>query len=212
VNSTIVTTPMNTLLLHNLIEWAEYEENLAADTQARLRIQPATSGPWAGWGHWFQGAWAMTTPDAAADTVHLDPELARELRNGACQTSYCMAGQTVVQAGYRIMYNDDRRDLLHADMCVLTEPNGRFDAKGRPLHDDVPGTAKTIEGAAQAILGLTDSECEEFFNGDNTVDHLKAMADDFLEHRGLARAYETVSSGYYEDTDEEVLYSFERND
>lgn len=203
-------TPLNTLLLHNLIEWAEYEENLEANTTARLRIQPAAEGPWAGWGHWNQGAWAITSATVADETRQIDPELAREVRNGACETAYCMAGQTVVQAGYRLVYNDDHRGLLRADMCVLTQPNGRFDAKGRPLHDDVPGTAKSIEGAAQAILGLTDTECEELFNGDNTVDQLKAMADDFLENRGLARSYGTVSAGYYEETDEETLYSFER--
>lgn len=170
---------LNTLLLVDLIRWAERDEEI----DHKL------------WGTWDQGSWgwAVTKEDA------------KELRNGSCKTAYCMAGQAAHQAGYRLEFND--ADTVHRNMwmhdgthidarvatastCVPQYDTGRKNSHGHAIWADVPdGEQRQISHVGQEALGLTGMEASHFFEGDNTLDKLKMMANWFCANRNMPPLY-----------------------
>lgn len=201
---------MNVEAIRLLIEWAE------ADEEMRQRR-------FAGWGNWDQGHWSLVTTDSAnvARLAHVDESQAVEIvddlrKNGACGTAYCMAGQTVVQAGYDLVFENsplfryDGAWGVNADVCEPVEHNGQFNQLGLPVFVAV-GSEEPICDVAEKILGLTSDEADRFFNGENTIDRLKVLANTFCAERGnMVQMYPTHGTyddpGTYDDFDDTEDY------
>lgn len=191
---------LNLSALTTLINWAEGDEALAQR-----------------FGTWDQGVWSQVLlgdPTLAVDNTLEAEQMAREkymdgvtqdtvfeeTRNGVCQTAYCMAGQTVVQAGYRLIYTiDDASDAddgtglgahatLSTDVCVKQEWTGRFDGKGKPIFRDT-GERMPISDAAAEVLGLDWREQAVLFDGSNEIDDLKYFVNAFCRRRGMEEPY-----------------------
>lgn len=170
-------------MIFKLIKWAEQDEKFLNE--------------FATWGKWNQGLWG------AADENFLrnmfgdpeDPEAMKVVRNGECQTAFCMAGQAAVQTGHRLIFNDTT-DIHNAESssyiaavsaaeCVPQEPVGR-DEKGRVIYRDVEGESpRYISDVAREALGLEYEEADRFFNGDNGITDLKEYANWFCNRRNL---------------------------
>ena len=196
---TITSLPtLNATLLFDLIRWAEHDDTIDKS-----------------WGTWDQSSWGWVKATALTDGQ------VKEARNGACQTAYCMAGQAAHQAGYRLLYNEgDRitRDIemfdghhfdglsITASECVQQRPTDRRTPRGAVIWEDVPGaTEEQISTVGAEVLGLTDEEAERFFEGDNDLPELRAMANRFCDDRGLPLLfpYDPTWSGEYEYDDED---------
>lgn len=154
---------LNLDLLVQIIDWAEQSE--------QGYVKP-------GWGTWYQDEWGMAN---SADPV--------TLRNDLCQTAYCVAGQAAHQGGYRLIIIEDlmTRPMYSATSCVLTEPTGKLDSKGREIYADV-GRPRSIPAVGAEVLGLCDCE-EDLFEGDNDLEDLKAMTNGLAASRGLPLPY-----------------------
>lgn len=177
-------------MIFKLIKWAEQDEKFLAD--------------FADWGRWNQGVWGGLARDQAADILGLEVPFFRltdqqmqELRNGHCQTAYCMAGQTVAQHGYRLIYDGGAETLLDGttetvvvtgSSCIKQEQVGTRTVAGReiPTYRDVPGARpERISYLAAKLLGLTDDEADMFFSGSNGLDTLRKYANYFCHERNL---------------------------
>lgn len=144
--------------------------------------QKALDKVFEGWGDWNQHLWA------------------KELRNGVCKTSYCLAGQAVVQGGYGLLYTemDSWRDAdgktwreFSADLCApMIE---QTDEHGKPVRDSkgkrimVPDHTRSvyISTAAQRILGIYETEADRLFNGDNNLADVVRIAIDIAASRDV---------------------------
>ena len=75
-----------------------------------------------------------------------------------------MAGQTALQAGYRLNYpgfNIQHEVEVHAETCIPTRPTGALDDRGFPIYEDVPGAhPEGIREVGQRTLGLTEEEAK----------------------------------------------------
>jgi hypothetical protein len=169
---------LNLPALNTLIEWAEGDERLAAR-----------------FGTWDQGQWAqaMLHPgvEYSGDTIDT-VKVTEETRNGVCETAYCMAGQTVVQAGYRLIYQHygyggDGQPEFNTSDCIKQEYIGR-DATGKPQFRDT-GEVMAISVAAARILGLDYDESNCLFDGDNEIEDLKHLINSMCERRNLPEPY-----------------------
>jgi hypothetical protein len=114
-----------------------------------------------------------------------------------------MAGQAVVQNGYRILYEndgaiqnppagDDGGDAhlsgmwLAASRCIKQQPTGTYDNRGRMIYEDVPGAQyEYIENVGQEVLGLTDDEADWFFESGNDISRLKGLVNGIATIRNL---------------------------
>lgn len=155
---------VDAVLLYDLICWAEAD--------AHDLVYPK----YRGWGTYDQGSWSVT------DQPDLTDEERQELRNGACRTSYCIAGQAVNQADFRIVY----RGRSTAELCIQQEETGRTTRLGRPILRDVPGARERhIDLVAREVIGLTEEEGDALFSGGNDIDNLKRYANTFMLARAL---------------------------
>lgn len=187
---TTTATELDVSLLYDLLRWAALEDAYTADPR------------FATWGQWDQGTWArldmsgLSTDERAELIAAINQERHVSLgRNGVCRTAYCMAGQTVAQANYRLVYNVDpqnpgvQRQLI-ADLCIAEEATGEKDEKGRTIYRDVPGAQqREVREVGAEVLGLDDYEAALFFDGDNDLDKLQRMANLFCHARGLPLLY-----------------------
>lgn len=188
---------LNVEAIRILISWAEQDVNLL---QKYRSLGNQT---------WDQGTWGtLHVPEAAIpqgsiETDEDDDEMVRDedrvdvvdraMLNGACQTAFCMAGQTVVQAGHRMIYDDLSYNgggyfSSTAENCVRREWTGQYDERGWPIFEDI-GEVGYISNKAGQILGLDDQRQDEFFNGSNTVGNLKWYANRFCDEDGLEPMY-----------------------
>lgn len=177
---------LNATLLFDLVRWAEMDEQDIQFTEAKFR----------NWGHWYQGHWAQT------EMPELTEEERQALRNGACQTSYCIAGQAVHQGGYRLDYESDgyANNVVQQRMTDLRTP------RGVPIWEDVPGAQRQdIAEVAQELLGLTSDEAGNLFGGDNEVGHLKQYANLFALARRLPPLFADADI-YRIERDESIDY------
>lgn len=183
---------LNLPAIRLLIEWAEGDEALAAY-----------------FGTWDQQVWnEIKVSMSALQEAGLDGEdepvteefVAEATRNGVCNTAYCMAGQAVVQAGYRLAYTSDDEgstspalgayEVLSADYCERRVLLG-YDANGRPRWEET-GERVYIANAGARILGLDSDEQGSFFDGDNGIEDLKFFVNKMCERRGLPLEYPGV--------------------
>lgn len=184
---------LNLPAIRLLIEWAEGDEALAAH-----------------FGTWNQQVWnEIKVSFSAMREAGLDGEdepvteefVAEASRNGVCNTAYCMAGQAVVQAGYRLDYTSDKQgstspalgayEVLSADYCERRVLLG-YDVNGRPRWEET-GESVLIANAGARILGLDSDEQGSFFDGDNEINDLKFFVNKMCQRRGLPDEYPEVT-------------------
>lgn len=150
---------LNITLLRDLVTWAYQDE------------EAVQSPDFAAWGHWDQNLWAQ------------------EIRNGVCQTAYCIAGQAVVQAGFGLLLDeqyeveDGQPREFRASTCAPKRFAG-LDDQGREVYINDTTHERGIPAVAREVLGFTHSEGEVMFAGDNTIEQLVAMARIFAAKRG----------------------------
>lgn len=193
-------TKLNLDLLVEMIDWAGESVKaygMADDLPER----------YAGWGTWYQGQWSTIKADELPiDLLHAtsailnassfgdDDELdglkswreVIEKAKNACGTAQCIAGETVIQAGYRMVYT---RQLI-ATTCVARVPTDEVDSKGNTIWKDVPGAKpQPIDETAQELLGLTDGQASSLFHGTNTLSNLRVLANRFAREAGLPEPY-----------------------
>lgn len=101
---------------------------------------------------------------------------AREVRNGVCKTSCCLAGAAVSESGYVLVIErehnananwSDPNDIW-ADYCAPAIPDGT-DKDGKPKYTYNPDQMVRIERTAQEVLGIDLQEAEALFEGDNNL-------------------------------------------
>lgn len=140
-----------------------------------------------GWGSWEQHSWV------------------REVRNGVCQTSFCIAGQTVVQNGYIPVLEDcgieaGGHKVRYAEMCAPAVHSGLIDTKtNEPIlvPNDDPDTYYSIESLASDQLGLSHYRDEHIlFDGDNDLYGLVSAAVYFAARRGQTLALDEATKAY----------------
>lgn len=130
-----------------------------------------------GWGEWDQTVWG------------------KSVTNGVCKSSFCMAGQAVVQAGYGLQYykNGDQDyipetgewiDALVAYDCAPKVPVGT-DERGNVKYELLTDRLEPISTVARRVLGFTEDEGYEFFDSDNSYLDLVTMANSYASRRGL---------------------------
>lgn len=169
---------LNVELLADVVTWAVADEKAINDLKAK----------YPDWGDWNQSTWAT------------------EVRNGVCQTSYCIAGQAVVQVGYGLVlprvddleslercgydfegYDEDyiKRCLsqVNANTCAPKVFAG-LDDKGRPKYRLDYDHEVAIPNAARNALGLTDFEGSALFEGDNSIESVVTIAFMIARARG----------------------------
>lgn len=174
------------------------------------------------WGVWDQGSWASINvspvladllegidrdDDGQAlgddhDKMHTIVESV--IRTNLCGSAYCMAGQAVSQAGFRIIVDDlvygsgDVGSTEFAEQCVREEYTGRRDEKGLPIFEDV-GSREPIYVTARQVLGLEDYEADRFFDGNNTIEVIRGLVNHFCDSRGLPVPYRVETTEVYEE-------------
>lgn len=198
--------PVRLDLLLDLVDWAERDDEDLAKFM--------------NWGHWEQGSWSTFRAKQAdldvpipygwsdpliqdfygrpdAEVSEQDAVIRQELLRGICGTSFCMAGQVALQAGYRMIYagrtNVSTIAMASADNCIFTEETDAKDAKGFPVLRDV-GQVSSIGIVGQRVLGLDAVEANALFDGDNSIETIKRVVNYICENRGLPRAYPTFGS------------------
>lgn len=186
---------LNLPALQTLVSWAEGDEALAAK-----------------FGTWDQGHWAKALLGEGWGNEVNESTVFEETRNGVCQSAYCMAGQTVVQAGYRLIYqtygeHEDGKDVYSTTDCVKQEYLGRG-PDGRPRFRDT-GQVQSISSAAREVLGLDWREADYLFDGDNGIPDLKALINAMCVRRGLPVEYDEyeINPGEFQDDTDEYLHS-----
>lgn len=190
--TTTTTLPeLDVEMIFKLIKWAEQDEKFLQQFR--------------GWGTWNQGIWGGVPQRQAEQILGVDDldyrtltaEEQQEIRNGACETAYCMAGQTVAQHNYRLIYDGgeevrwhgESMEALTATSCIKQEQVGtRTLPNGRevPVMRDMPGAGpEPISYTARTLLGLTDFEQDRFFSGSNGLEDLRELANGMCHRRGL---------------------------
>lgn len=192
--------PVALELLLNIVRWAEQDHLAESD--------PA----FAGWGKWEQGSWAALNLDGAiegdlkviADRYNAageDDDIEQEAvtfvqsaaRANLCGSAFCMAGQTVYQAGFRMILDDSPvsavGDEVYADNCIAEYDTGLRTEKGMAIWRDRPEAQPVpIDHAAREILGLTSEETV-LFEGDNDITKIKSIVNWICQHRSLPLPY-----------------------
>lgn len=187
----------------DLIAWAER-------TQSRIDAWKAPSGTW------DQGSWAQVSLDAGSDEVRAieqaapgaarSDEMSKAMRNGVCETAFCMAGETVWQNEYRIVLDTDSVDAQwgmqrSASQCIKERPTGRKDERGFEIWEIVPGAEEeSIYDVGARLLGLDeDEEAGPFFDGDNSVEDLREKANWIAERNNLPLPYPNDPIWHHDD-------------
>lgn len=177
--------------LVKMIEWAEYTENFGAT-------------------HWWdQSSWGQLRVDDWAlehELVALfeqnknvfDRRVQDLVRNDGCGSTGCIAGHTVHDAGYRMIFNSD----FEAFECILQVPTHDVDEKGGVFWKDAPDAEpESIPVVAATLLGLAEFEAAILFHADNSIERLKGWTNVFARARGLSEPYPDVVIEDREDTE-----------
>jgi hypothetical protein len=126
-----------------------------------------------------------------------------------------MAGQTVVQAGYRLIYtttggHEGGKTEYATTDCRKQEFIGRG-PDGRPRFRDT-GQVQSISSAAREVLGLDWREADYLFDGDNRIDDLKALINAMCVRRGMPEVYFDVNEYDFEEDTPEYLSALRERD
>lgn len=160
----------------NTYEYPALNVTLLRDLLTWAKQDKDTLDRFLGWGEWEQEVWG------------------RQIVNGVCKSSYCMAGQAAVQAGYGLIYDqndevwdEDEQEWRNCKVAWNAAPLRLVgtDAKGRPMYEPLREHAMSVREVGQKVLGLTDFEQDEFFEAGNAYHDLVALANQFAANRGL---------------------------
>jgi hypothetical protein len=119
----------------------------------------------------------------------------RQVTNGVCQTSYCIAGQAVVQVGYGLEYEEEFNDeeghtVWSATFCAPQVVVG-VDENGKLKYELINEAMEPIEDVGRKVLGLTPWEASQLFYAGNDLAQVARYANQYAEARGLPPVYET---------------------
>lgn len=166
----------NKELLRNLVTWAAQDHE---DLTVLSHMFPD-------WGHWQQTVWAV------------------EVRNGTCQTAYCIAGQACMQAGWKFDFSGTQEsdgETLASDFQSLTfDPrqdyvwaNGDYVYPVKEVVGEdgkvtqVPDTeqrGRWARDVATEVLGIHVWEASMLFDGDNSIEQVVAMGEIIAQQHG----------------------------
>ncbi len=132
---------LNLPLLTNLITWAWYDAHADRDMLAEF---------FADWGSWNQDVWA-SVPKPEDDT--LDPS--DPMFGSMCGSSYCIAGQAVAQAGYKMVLSEGYGSYTATSAVPVVFDH--LNDLGRPVYREV-GEPEDVPVIAARVLGLTEGE------------------------------------------------------
>lgn len=129
------------------------------------------------------------------------------IKNGVCQTAFCLAGQTAVDAGYTFFVekydwadlSDNRRyatpgqlvptDMVHELGLTFVKGSGKTfaHAKTEAISDEVAYGGKTLSAMEIATeeLGIEDWEASRLFSGGNDVEDIRYYINMIFENHGL---------------------------
>lgn len=149
--------PLNLSLLVKQLDWAEISDKWYQQDGEDIVLTPEEQQVIDDWGLWDQGTWARSQEDV-----------------DFCGSSYCQAGQAILQAGYVPNWVDNsyHLNMRHAQKCTAPD-----------------GTIRDIEDAAMEVLGLSTAEAGHYFSGDNDLGNLKDWVNVFAYRRGMALPY-----------------------
>lgn len=164
---------LNIDLLSDVVLWAAQDAALLGEIEVGATPEEldALRKQYADWGSWNQGVWG------------------EEIRNGACQTAFCLAGQAVVQVGMSLVFNrgewtnDEGKKVAQADYCAPSVFVGLTPA-GKPKYEADVTRQVYIKDAARDALGLMSGEAEALFGGDNTIGIIVHVAQVAAKARG----------------------------
>ena len=127
---------------------------------------------------WFQGGWMheVNVRDPLVNRQYGLETAEKVVDKNFCGTACCVAGyvawEYVVPNGRHALSNSVRKPFVTPD-------GTRIDPCANEERD-----YRHVAFAAQAILGITDSEANVLFTGSNSADEIKFYLNAFLEVRG----------------------------
>jgi hypothetical protein len=110
--------------------------------------------------------WAEAEAAKTDGTCQWDQGSWMERREGACGTSYCIAGYTVAVAGHEV----GAVASLCPDGCCATLT--------------VNGEAASWTATGASLLGLPEGDAHRLFNADNTIDVVRDIAEEIAARAG----------------------------
>lgn len=166
--STIDLPALNVPLLKSLVTWAAADQAHLDDLAARFKEE--------GWGHWDQERWA------------------KEVRNGHCQTAYCIAGQAAAQVGYAPVFDAvalpylsevENGDVYITGTCAPRRFAG-LGPTGMPVYEpNTDAGTRQISDVGREAIGLSYDEANALFEGSNSLQDILAMALMFARVRNV---------------------------
>jgi hypothetical protein len=106
--------------------------------------------------HWYQGSWARRNIDAAVQNRD-DPY---------CNTAMCIAGKVAFDAGWKLVFEADSTEVMDDGVTYEFAFNATKD-----------GEIKSISTVGQIELGLTDGEADRLFDGNNSAEDIRYVAE-----------------------------------
>jgi hypothetical protein len=157
---------LNVALLEECLKWAEF----SAGTEGN----PA----------WYQASWVSNIlgGDQRDSTFEFGRRIgAAQFEENYCGTAYCMAGYALQQTGNLVTV---QMPHLIDGVANTQEPKNEIvNERGECL--SMAGRRLDWNSAGGHVLGLSYREAHAFFDGDNTLEKLKAFAAAFAERRGV---------------------------
>lgn len=127
------------------------------------------------WNQNWWTKWWMSTPKGYWNEYE-ERHTANSQEENFCGTSFCMAGYALFQTGNLVRSTDH-----------LGEYRPVSEIQGYNGETVVVSSDESLidwSSAGAAVLGLTEDEAREFFDGDNTLHRLENLAQDFADARG----------------------------
>ena len=135
--------------------------------------------------------------------THKQSEWGEVMKNGECQTAYCLAGQTAVVEGYAFLADAGFKSGYTTSSSVVPVSEvkrlglefvpgtrkGWVRMKGADeyssIPDDVWDASRTPSDVAQDALGLDEVQAVTLFRGSNDVHDIKEIIEGFFRDAGL---------------------------
>lgn len=136
---------------------------------------------------------------------HNQGDWGKVIKNGVCQTAFCLAGQTAVLAGYTFLLGHDELDNtyagypaeatsgtmipkadVHSYGLKFVGGSGRTFARPPSYAVNVPyDQGRHASDIAQEELGLDEVEASRLFAGHNDVDRIRHIINDIFADHGV---------------------------
>lgn len=96
---------------------------------------------------WYQGDWCVNVTDIDAEFYDEHDEL--YVKSETCGTAYCIAGYATIAS----LTGDQRLDVANQRVIDISNPDYE----------------KDVEGFGQEVLGLSRTQANRLFDGDNDI-------------------------------------------